>query len=473
MKNLGKIILFMMLITSSLNASVKAQLLAQDVYAGDTATYTLVISGSDVKKPLLSDICGNDITATSSQTSIKSINGSYSKSYILSYEFTPMKSCKIQSVGVEINGKIEHSNSVEVNVIARKQNLNADFILEFKSSTKELYIGEPFTLTLLLKQKRGAKAVDSKFLAPDFKGFWIKSESKAQRSKDSEFTRTTVVYELAPQRAGKSSIEPAKLKVASRTTPNGWSPLSQQIRWRTYYSNVIELDVKALPQGVSIIGDFDIEASVKKAEVNPNEAVNLTLKIKGSGNFEDMESFKPFISGVNIFDEKVEITQDGLSQKIVFVSDRDFVIAPFELKYFDINTKSIKTILTKDIRVKVRGSSPIQELSIKREDTSEQIKVKEVVVQNNNYFNILFAFILGVVLGVSIMLFKRRVFPKKVKVFDLNDEKVLLVRLLPYKDIDKEVAELIAILENNIYSKEKTPVDKKKLKEILKKYDIS
>ena len=49
MKNLGKIILFIMLITSSLNASVKAQLLAQDVYAGDTATYTLVISGSDVK----------------------------------------------------------------------------------------------------------------------------------------------------------------------------------------------------------------------------------------------------------------------------------------------------------------------------------------------------------------------------------------------------------------------------------------
>ncbi len=474
MKNLGKIIIFLVLILSSLNATVTAQVTPNDVYAGDATTYVLTITGSNVKKPILADICGNTITATGSQTSIKSINGSYSKSYNLSYQFTPKQSCTIDSVSVEIDGKIEHSNSVNVNVLPRTQDVNADFILEFESSAKEVFIGEPFKVTLLLKQKRGAQVVDSQFIAPEFKGFWIKSESKAQRIKDNEYMTTKVVYELAAQREGNLSIEPAELKIASRVGVNNWGRMSPQVKWRTYYSNTVDLSVKALPLGVKIIGDFTIEATVDKTQVNPNEAVNLTLKIKGEGNFEDIESFKPYISDVNIFDEKIKLSKNSLSQKIVFVSEQDFTIAPFELKYFDLKTQEIKTLQTQAIEIKVKGNVAKKEVSITRDvEAPKTINTdKTVTVEKNNYLYISLAFFIGLVIGIVIMLIKSKKVSTKHKKLDIKDEKLLLIKLLPYKEIDRDVEDLVRILENNIYNKEKIILDKRMLKEVLHKYEI-
>ena len=476
MKNLGKIIIFLVLILSSLNATVSAKVSPNNVYAGDATTYVLTITGSNINKPVLADICGNTITATGSQTSIKSINGSYSKSYNLSYQFTPKKSCTIDSVSVEIDGKIEHSNSVDVNVLPRTQDANADFVLEFESSAKEVFVGEPFKITLLLKQKRGAQVVESQFIAPEFKGFWIKSESKAQRIEDNEYMTTKVVYELAAQREGNLSIQAAELKIASRDSVNNWARMFPQVRWRTYYSNTVDLSVKALPLGVKIIGDFTIVASVDKTQVNPNEAVNLILKIKGEGNFEDIESFKPYISDVNIFDEKIKLSKNSLSQKIVFVSEQDFTIAPFELKYFDLNTQEIKTLQTQAIEIKVKGNVAKKEVSITRDvEIPKTIDIdKTVTVEKNNYLFILLAFFIGLVIGIVIMLIKSKKVSTKQKKFDIKDEKLLLIKLLPYKEIDSDVEEIVRVLENNIYyNKEKIIVDKRMLKEVLKKYDIS
>ncbi|MDF1882927.1 BatD family protein [Sulfurimonas sp. SAG-AH-194-C21] len=476
MKNLGKILTLLILFLSSLNASVTASVTPNDVYAGDMTSYVLTISGSNVDKPVISDICGNTITATGSQTSIQSINGEYKKSYSLTYQFTPKESCTISAVGVMIDGKTEYSNSVSVNVLPRTQDLSADFVLEFETSAKELYVGEPFSITLLLKQKRGAQVVDSKFTAPAFKGFWIKSESKAQRTQDSEYLTTKIVYELAAQREGTHSIDAAELKIASRVGSNNWAGRLPQIRWRTYYSNQVDFRVKALPQNVKIIGDFTIKASVEKGEINPNEALNLKIEIKGSGNFEDIESFKPFVSDVNVFDEKIQLLKDSLSQKIVFVSEQDFIIPVFTLKYFDINTKEVKTIQTEPIEIKVKGNVSKKELSITRDEAIAPKIVetaKTVVVEKNNYLYLSLAFILGLAMGIVGMFLKSRNFSKKSKGFDIKDEKVLLIKLLPFKDRDQDVEALVKVLENNIYSKEKVPLDKKSLKAVFKKYDIS
>ncbi|HIC12836.1 MAG TPA: oxygen-tolerance protein [Sulfurimonas sp.] len=477
MKNLGKILIFLILFLNTLHAGVTASVTASDVYVGDSISYVLSITGSDVDKPTISDICGNEITATGSQTSIISMNGEYKKTYSLSYQFTPKQSCTVDKVAVNIDGKIEYSNSVDVNVLQRTQDLNGDFLLEFESSAQELFIGEPFSLTLLLKQKRGAQVVDNKFTAPEFKGFWLKSESKPQRTQGTEYLTTKVVYELAPQREGKLSIKAAELKIASRIGVNNWNARSPQVRWRTYYSNEIDITVKALPFDVKIVGDFTIEASVDKQEINPNEALNLKLDIQGTGNFEDIENFKPFIADVNIFDEKIQYLKNSLSQKIIFVSEQDFTIPAFELKYFDVKTQKIKTIQTEPIKIKVNGHVLKKELSITREkqSTHEMLEgtTKIEIGEKNNYLYISIAFFSGLLMGILAILFKSKVSSRNRKIFDVKDEKVLLIKLMPYKDKDKNVEGLVSVLENNIYSKEKVLLDKKKLKEVIKKYDIS
>ncbi|MDQ7043954.1 MAG: oxygen-tolerance protein, partial [Sulfurimonas sp.] len=117
-----------------------------------------------------------------------------------------------------------------------------------------------------------------------------------------------------------------------------------------------------------------------------------------------------------------------------------------------------------------------KELSITRDEKtpSEILQTdKKVFVEKNNYVYLFLAFLLGVVISIVLMLLKGKISLKKSKTFDIKDEKVLLIKLMPYKDSDKDVQDLVNVLENNIYAKEKVSVDKKMLKEVLKKYDIS
>jgi len=480
MKNLGKIVLLLLLFTSTIFANVTAKVVPSEVHVGDSATYMLKIDGSNIKKPSLSDICGNDIVSTGSQTSIESINGSYKKTYTLSYEFVAKNSCTIAPTAVEVNGNIEHSNSVNITVKPRSQDLSADFVLSLKASKKELYVGEPFTLTLFLKQKNGAEAVDSKFVAPEFKGFWMKSESKPQRMQDGEYIVTKLTYKLAPQRAGELKIEPAELKIATRIGVNNWGTLIPQVRWRSYYSNSVNLNVKPLPNNAKIVGDFTIRATVESREVNANEPVNVVVTVSGEGNLEDIESFKPYVQGVNVFDEKIVIQGDTLTQKLVFVSDTNFTVPSFELVYFDTKTAQVKKIKTDPIAIEVHGATQQTPLKIMREQTTAPTQVNRAEsTQATVAFNPLYAiaiFLGGIVFGALGMYFlsQKRVQKQNMTKLDLKNEKLLLVKLLPYKEVDEDVAKVIEILENNLYSStKKEMLDKKLLKELVKRHNIT
>ncbi len=481
MKNLGRIFILLVLFTNIIYAKVTATVEPSVVYSGESATYKLTISGEDIQKPALYDICGNDITSTASQTSIRYINGDYKKSNVLSYEFTPQKDCVVPAVTVKIDGKSELSNSVKVVVKPRSQNLGADFVLALTPSKKELYVGEPFILSLELKQKEGAEALDSKFIAPEFKGFWKKGESEAKRTKENGFIVTRMAYKLAPQREGNLTIEPATLKIATRIGSNNWGTLIPRVKWRAYYSNTLNLQVKALPNNAKIIGDFTISAKAEKLVVNPNEPVNVNISVLGEGNLEDIESFKPYVQDVNVFDEKIVVDGNKLSQKLVFVGDKDFTIPSFELVYFNTKTGKVQKIKTEPIAIKVNGSATPKDNSVQitRDDSKQSASpekvevVKTKVEVKDNYILIGVAFVLGVLVGASFMLLSRREKSKTAKKLNLKDEKLLLIKLLPFKDIDAEVQEVVDILEHNIYSKEKKALDKRVLKELIERYSIT
>ena len=478
MKNLGRIVLFLLSLTTLTFADVTARVMPDIVYAGDMATYSLSISGENIQKPVLNDICGNDIVSTGSSTSIVMVNGDYKKSYTLTYNFVPQKSCVIEPVSVVINSQTEHSNAVALKVKPVAQDLSADFLLTLESSQKSLYVGEPFEVTFTLKQKRDAQVVDSKFVAPDFKGFWMKSQSKPVTINDGAYIVTKLTYRLAAQREGNATIKPAQIKIATRARgANGWGSFMQQVRWKTYYSNALDIEAKALPAGVKLIGDFHISAVPQKLEINANEALNVTLKVEGEGNLEDIESFKPYVENVNVFDEKIEIHGDTLTQKLAFVSDADFTIPSFQLKYFSTKTGKVESIETQEIAIKVHGSGAKSKLEIQRGD--EKVVPKQQskhiqLVRSVDKVWLLVAFLIGLVTGVILMLLRALFGEKSVKKqIDLKDEKGLFMKLLPFKERDAEVEGIVNILEKNIYSETKEKIDKKLLKEILKRYNIS
>lgn len=481
MKNHGKFLTILISLVLPLHVAIGSVIAKVDyptVELGDMVTYSLDLSGEDILRPKILRICDSDVISTSSQTSMQVINGDFRKSYVLSYKFLPQKSCTIKPISVEIDGKKELSNEVKVSVKKVSGAKDKEFELILRSDKKDVYVGESFDVDLIFKQKPNARAVDSKFVPPELKGFWVKNESKPQVYQESVYKVTKITYTLAPQRVGKLKVTKAQMRIASReNVRDNFGFFSSNIKWKTYFSNELNIDVKALPSGVDLVGNFSILASVDNENISANEAVNLNIKVLGNGNLEDIQSFKPFIDGVSAFDEKIEINKNVLTQKIAFVSDKDFVIPSFELKFFDINTKKIKTIKTNEISIKVKNSKPKKELDIKRDNSSQE----DVVVTNSlaqtseesfNKFTIILVLLVGVVLGVLLSKIKfSKDSGKKVQKVSIKEPKLLLMKLIPYKD-DIEVKNILDILENNIYSSKKLDIDKKILKEILKRYKL-
>jgi len=473
MKNLGKIFFIIFLIPHAIYAGVTASVDSKNVQLGDMVTYSIDLSGEDISRPTIYNICGNDVISTGSSTSINVINGKYQKSYVVSYKFLPKKSCTIEAIKVEIDGKTEITKPIEIVVSKTISSKDSDFSLTLSSDKKEVYVGEPFELKLQFRQKNNAEAVDSKFIAPTLKGFWVKGESKPLRKTNGEYTNTTIIYTMAPQREGKLDITSAQMRIASRSSSrDSWGGFIPNIKWKSYFSNELSIISKALPEGIKLVGDFSLEAKVQTTEVNANEALNVDIELVGDGNLEDIKSFKPYIDGVSVFDEKIVINDKKLNQKIAFVADTDFTVPAFSLKYFDLKTESVKAISTKEIKIKVNNAKPKQELNIKRDETQKPIEVKEVIKKEFDVLVLSIVFVLGLACGIIIMLLKPiRLFSKEKKL-NLKDHKTLLVKLLPFKE-DEEVKKIVDILENNIYSDEKKVIDKKVLKELIKKYEIT
>jgi len=144
---------------------------------------------------------------------------------------------------------------------------------------------------------------------------------------------------------------------------------------------------------------------------------------------------------------------------LAFVADRNFTIPPFFLTFYNLKTKRVEKISTEPIHIKVIGALKKSKLNIKRK-TSEVMPEKALHVNNSvtvvNNVWIAVAFIIGLVLGIIIMLFIKPIkFFKNEKTFNLNDEKLLLIKLLPYKDKDNAVKEIVDTLEANLYASKK------------------
>ena len=328
---------------------------------------------------------------------------------------------------------------------------------------------------MLVKQKHNAQALDSKFIAPKMDGFWVSGEPKQSKYDDGTFIVTKLTYRLSAQHAGLLNITPAQLAVAKRSnTRDSWGSFMQDVKWKSYFSNALNIHAKAIPQGAKFIGDFSILASVDKTEVNPNEAINVTIKIHGNGNLEDIDSFKPSIADVSVFDEKPVVKANEFTQKIALVGDNDFVVPSFHLTFYNPKTKKKETIQTQAIKITVHGAKAKQALEIKRNTPTPQTLHPKNLQSNAKalaLWQIGLIFIGGLFLGVLIMFFKPWEKVKREKSFDLKDEKKLLIKLLPYKH-DKEVQMITDMLEENIYSQKKQVIDKKLLKEVCKRYDI-
>jgi hypothetical protein len=479
MKCLGKISILFVLMQAIVLASVQAEVDRSSVVRGEIVSYTINLDGKNIEQPQIDSLCGYDILSSATQTNIEMINGNYKKHYALKYTFMPEKSCVIEPVTVVMDGKKYQTNSLKIKVEEQSSKKDADFLLELQTDKKEVYVGEPFELRLLFKQKRSAKVVDNKFSPPKFTGFWVKNQSQEKSIQDGEYIVTKLTYTLAPQRAGELKISSAQVAIASRDMRRDiWGSFAPNIKWRSYFSNSIKIEAKPLPNGAKLVGSFVINAKVDKKKINPNEALNVTIEIIGDGNLEDIDPFKPYIQGVSVFDEKPLIKGNKFIQKLAFVADENFTVPSFSLAYYDMKKKEVRKIATNPIEIEVLNSGVKKELKIKKQEMPllQSATKNPTTIQKSEYnvpyWLVFVVFGLGVLVGVAVMLLSKNRATKAKKSFNPKNEKEILMKLMPYKD-DADVQEILDCIESNLYSNTKQSIDKKLLKEIVKKYDIT
>jgi hypothetical protein len=244
------------------------------------------------------------------------------------------------------------------------------------------------------------------------------------------------------------------------------------------YSNNLSFNVKALPSDVTLIGDFVLNASIDKDEINLGESINYRLEITGFGNFDDIEDFKLDIPNTTIYDNKAEVETnfkdnkyEGKYSKVFsIVPNTSLEIPPFELKFFNKEENKVKVLKSKSFKIKVNGEKQKEVVLQKPIEKEEKVLMEKEfpLVEKIKYF--LFGALSVLLIFCLYIYVKLQKSKKKIKETSLSkliksskDKLDLMKILIPYLKRDNE-------LDNLIFECEKSNLEFKVLKKkILEK----
>jgi hypothetical protein len=475
---LGKLILLFLFITG-LFANVTTSVDKTKFYTGDSVTLSIKASGEDVEFPNISSIGGFVVTGTSSSQQISIINGRTSKTKVMQYSFEPTKSITIEPFTVTINNKAIQTKPITIKMIEPTASKASDpLVLEMKTDKASYYVGEPIVVSLYFKYKEYVSIIDAKLEPFEPSGFWKKEIPSPKPTQKGEYVVYQINSLLFANKAGKITIPNHFINVAKRDSRN-------YINWQKVFSNKLELDIKPLPNNIRNVGDFEIKAAVDKQETNANEPINLTITLKGDGNFDDIKEFTLNLPNQVLYSSKPQVQTTvakkkllgEFTQKISIISDKDYTIPPISFSYFDLDSKGIKTIETEPIEIKVKQVQKKEQPKIETLKTQIEPKVitKVEYVEKDSNLKYIYG-IGGIFLGVFLtyLLFQIKKpkhqeddIPLIKRIKKAKEDKQLYDILLPYIQ-DENIKTYIVQLEKNIYSNEVNKINKKALIEYLK-----
>lgn len=331
------------------------------------------------------------------------INGkrSYSKTY--SYFLSPKSKGKftINQATIEIEGEIyktlpiyvvitsavdkpkdendaEYVASENVHLVAELSNSNP-YLNEAITVVYKLYVSHNVSIT------RSWREIDS----PKYADFWSQTIDNRGNSKIYEGTykgedyryvilRRTVLY---PQKTGKLNIEPLTLDVPIDVMSNRRDIFGRRLMShvnKTISAGNRIITVKPLPtigrpdKFTGAVGDFQFRVETNKTTLNANESLELKVTVTGKGNLKlfdlpslnlpsSLEVYEP------IHDNQINTTFDGMqgtvteTYTVVPQFKGNYPIRPISFSYFDVVSKTYKTISSKEIIINVeKGPKPKQ-----------------------------------------------------------------------------------------------------------------
>ncbi|WP_263832222.1 BatD family protein [Sulfurospirillum oryzae] len=453
----------------------RAFLVQPSIEQGESATLVLSAKGDSIKFPAIEQIDGFTIVSRQSRQSIELVNGSVTKQLDHYFTFYPDHDVTIPSYEVIVDGKKELTEPIhlkfsqKVATSSRKE----PFSFEMKVSNAMPMRHEGVKLSFIFKRNKNENLVDMRFLKPTLEGFWVKELTKDNPHVEGDDVIHTIHYMIYPQKSGDQRIAAAKIDVARQVTSR--EMFISQIQWKSIVSNDLTLHVKPL-EGVDLLGDFSMDVQVDKKDIAPNEALNVTLKITGEGNFDDIEPFKLNLPDAVVFSDTPKVTtwmeseklKGEFVQKFAINAQKSFEISPWELRFYHPIKKRIEKIVTPSQTIKVRGESLVakSEKGVAEEERAQSLPLAVSWQMDGRSFALGFGFAGAMILALSLVYrFKKvKLIPRSMQ------QKALLQKLLKYQGKNEEVDRWIEKLEANLYGGAKHPIDRKIIGKILEDF---
>jgi hypothetical protein len=427
MKFFKAIQLVLLLVISTVSAQVKFEAQTERSTYGLNERIQLVFSinneGDNFEPPKITGFKSEGpFINRGNQTSITIVNGKVSQKREIStqviYYLTPVKkgTFTIGAASIQYNEttyksapiKITITDPIQMPTYPGQQN-NANFgegiHLVAELSTKNPYVNEPVTVIYKLYfEPRSTVGNFRNFKAPKYEDFWSQyidmKQLTAERGKFNGKDYSMVVLRkviLYPLESGSKVIEPFKIDIDAEV------PTGRRDWFGEYEMKVIQkalstgrqtitvkpLPVNGKPEGYTgAVGKFDFKVIPSKSTLKAGESLELEVSVSGKGNLKLFTLPKPIVpSALELYEpahnENVQTPVSGMAGKI---SDTytiipqfkgKYTIKPLVFSYYDLASKSYKTITSKEITIDVaEGNGTV--VSNKENVNKQAIQKKEV-----------------------------------------------------------------------------------------------
>jgi len=333
------------------------------------------------------------VAGPSQQVSQSWINGrsSFNKTY--SYFLLPMQkgTLVIRQASIDIRGQIYKTFPIRITVTAAVEQpkdpndtqVSADQSLHLVAEISKTnpYLNEPITVVYKIYFSYNIGITNWRELdKPKYNDFWsqnidikqlVAEEGKYNGEKYRFVTlRKTVLY---PQKSGKLVIEPLSLDVDVQLPSNRRNIFGQVLLVEDHKrvsAGAKTINVKALPEAgkpadfSGAVGRFAFKVTPSKTNIKSGESLDLDVSVSGTGNLKLFTLPKPIVpTALEMYDpvhsEKVATPLSGMSGRI---SDKyaiipqykgKYPIKPMTFTYFDLGSKSYKTVTSPEIMINV------------------------------------------------------------------------------------------------------------------------
>lgn len=401
------------------------------VVVGDQFRLSYTVTTQKVKDFRAPSIKGFDVLmgpSRSQQSSTQIVNGNVTSTSSITFTYILMANTAgeytIGGASIVADGNQMVSNSVKIKVLPQDQNSNGgqggssahsssgtsvsdqDLFITATASKTNVFEQEAFVLTYKIYTRESNLQLNNAKL-PDFKGFHsqeIEMTTNARWTPEHYRGRNyyTTVYRqfvLFPQQSGKLYIDPAQFQMTIGKPVQSDDPFDAFFNGG---SNVIEIkksiatpkiaiNVSPLPAGKPAdfsggVGEFTVSSSINSKELKTNDAITIKLVISGTGNLklisnpeikfpEDFEVYDPKV------DNQVRLTREGLTgnrviEYLAIPRHADtYKIPGVSFSYFDIRSKSYKTLKTEEYVVNIEKGAGNADQVIANFTNKEDLKV--------------------------------------------------------------------------------------------------